>query len=77
MDEVVEQALSGLRTEVGQVRHDISVLSDDFKAHARQDTRDIGELKAQIDNWTGQAKIIGWLVAAILTAVVAGVARHW
>ena len=59
------------------MRHDISELRDDLKSHVVQDRTDIGALQSQLSNWTGQAKIIGWIAAAILTALIADVWRHW
>lgn len=77
MDEAVVEAFKGLSAEVGQVRHDISVLGDDFREHVKEDKTDIGALKDQVNEWVGQAKIICWLTGAILAAVIAHVVEHW
>ena len=77
MDEAVKEAFDGLRAEVGQVRHDISVLRDDLKSHVEQDRIDINDIKEQIAKWVGQSYIVAWLAGAILSAVVAHVAKHW
>ena len=91
LDEAIEQAFktvaeafktvaeshSGLRVEVGQVRHDISGLRDDFKAHTVEDHKDIGELQKKVADWTGQAKIIGVIAAAILTALIVQIVNQW
>jgi hypothetical protein len=81
MDEAVEVAFKGLSAEVGQVRHDISVLRDDFSVHIIEDRRDIGEIKTQVDKWYGAITLVGWIlgigVPCILGALVAHVLRHW
>lgn len=77
MDEAVEIALKGLRDEVGQVRHDVSVLRDDFSAHAQDDTKQLGQIREIIAGWKGQAMIVAWLAGAIFTALLAHVIRHW
>lgn len=88
MDEAVVQAFKGLSSEVGQVRHDISVLRDEFKGHIEDDRRDIGtirdecsDLKSQQDKWIGAVQLVGWVlgigVPAILGVLIAHVAKHW
>lgn len=77
MDEAVEIAITGLREEVGQVRHDISVIRDDHQAHAVKDDLVMGEIKERLAAWSGQLDLIKWMVAAILAAILAYGARHW
>lgn len=71
------QAFQRLEGDVGQVRHDISVLGDDFRSHVKDDKIDIGALKAQVDQWIGQAKIVAWLAGGIFGTLMAHVVKHW
>ena len=77
MDEAVEQAIVGLRAEVGQARHDISEMRDDLKIHVADDNKRIDFLTGQVREWQGSLKVVQWLSGAILAAVVAQLVRHW
>ena len=77
MDEAVEQAIVGLRAEVGQARHDISEMRDDLKIHVADDNKRIDFLTGQVREWQGSLKVIQWLSGAILAAVTAQLVRHW
>jgi hypothetical protein len=77
MDEAVQEAITGLRGEVGQVRHDISELRDDLKVHIADDNEKISALAGQVREWMGALKIIQWLCTAILGAVIVQLVKHW
>lgn len=77
MDEAVQEAMNGLRIEVGQVRHDISEMRDDFKLHVGEDK----EVWAQVIKWSGAISLAAWVlglgVPAILGVLIVHVAKHW
>lgn len=77
MDEAVQEAIVGLRSEVGQVRHDISELRDDLKVHVADDNEKISELTGQVNVWIGSLTMLKWICGAILAVLVAYVGKHW
>lgn len=73
MDEAMRIALEGLRSEVGQVRHDMSELRDDFRGHVQDDKK----VWSQVEQWSGALKLVAWCSPATLIAILVLIIKHW
>jgi len=73
MDEAVREALTGMRSELVQIRETHNQMRDDFRVHV-EDDRAVWQI---VYAWSGSLRVIVGITAAIFGVLSAWAVKHW